>query len=542
MPTFYQRPPLLLAVIGLLLYFGLSYAAPLFTKPPSEEEVKLSVPAISKQEAEETAVAFIEKRFGLSEERTTHTLFQSATSRSGYLQQADLGKEYRKKYASRFPIDFYEVEIRDGAFTYYVGINFTNREVFSFSAHKSAAAKTGTLPSRANDSASAAAETLRDMGFDPADFTVRSGISGEGSPELAYVSRTERIGEAALELRLQTANGQVTAFRPLFPPPDSFISWQTAQDERSGLMTRISMLASLAMAFAALVIVIRNRRQINFARGLVLSLVFLAVYVLNNYNMLPAFRSMHGSGPSEPGAVLYLWITNVYVTLMAVSTYFALLAGGKLTQNRGVRPWPVWRDLDFGEQAKRSMKDGYILGLFILGIQQALFLGASALFDVWAVNDPADSVYNMLHPEWFPLLAWSAAISEEAIYRLLGVSLMLRLTRSPFVSVLVPSVIWAMSHTQYPIYPVYTRLIEVTVLGIAFGYAFLRYGFLTVVFAHASMDSILMGLSLVYNGDARQAVVGFIYFLVPAAAGWLLYAIHRRIKRRPPSLPSTRYP
>ncbi|SDE04254.1 Membrane protease YdiL, CAAX protease family [Paenibacillus sp. UNCCL117] len=542
MTTFKHRPPLLLAIIGLLLYFGLSYAAPLFNKPVSEEEHKLASPAITKREAADTAEAFIRSRFGLSGGQTADTLLQSATARSGYLQQAGLDEQYRQTYAARFPIDYYEVEIRDGASTYYVGINYTNRSVLSFSSHKSPAAKTDVLPAQDMAPEAAAERTLREMGFDPAAFTVRSGVSAEGAAELVYVSKTERIGEAVLELRLRTAGGQVTAFRPTFPPPDSFIRWREAQDERSGLMTRISMLASLAMAFSALVIVLRNRRQIDFARGALLSLVFLAVYVLNNYNMLPAFRTMHGSGPSEPGAIVYLWINNVYVTLMAICTYFALLAGGRLMQSHGVRPWPLWRDEDFGSQAKQSMKDGYIIGLFILGIQQLLFLGASALFDVWAVNDPTDSIHNMLHPEWFPLLAWSAAISEEAIYRLLGVSLMLRLTRSPFISVLVPSIIWAMSHTQYPIYPVYTRLIEVTVIGIIFGYAFLRYGFLTAVFAHAAMDSILMGLSLLYDGNNMQAVAGVAYFLVPAAAGWLLYAAHGKFRRRPPALAPPPFP
>ncbi len=188
------------------------------------------------------------------------------------------------------------------------------------------------------------------------------------------------------------------------------------------------------------------------------------------------------------------------------------------------------------------MSSGYVIALFILGIQQALFFAATELFDVWAVNDPTDSVYNMLHPEWFPLLAWSAAISEEAVYRVLGVSLMLKLTRRPFVAVLVPSVIWAMSHTQYPVYPVYTRLVEVSVIGIVFGYAYLRYGFLTALFAHAAMDSILMGFSLMYSGDDRQAAVGLAYFFAPAVVGWLLHRLHGRFRPRSPSNPPLRHP
>lgn len=539
MPTIDSRPPLRLAVIGLLLYLGLSYLAPLFQDHSLRNEEMQAGPAVTKSEAAALAVAFADARFGLSPNRTADTLFQSNTVRSGYIRKEGLEKEYQKRYEDRFPIDYYEVEIRDGQATYYIGINFTSRKVISFSAFQAPTDRTGARPAAETDAALIAEKTVRDMGFDPAAFTL-SGAADKPSPgEFVFVSKTERIGEAALELHVQTANGQAVSFRPAFPPPDSFTLWQQQQDERSGLMTRISLLASLVMALAALILVIRQRKQIDFKRGALLSIVFLAIYVLHNYNMLPAYRTTHGSGPSEPDAMVYLWISNIYVAAMAISSYFAFVAGRQLTLARGESPWPLWRDTDFGRQVKQAMSGGYVIALFVLGLQQALLFAAAELFDVWAVNDPTDSVYNMLHPEWFPLLAWSAAISEEAVYRLLGVSLMLKLTRRPFVSVLVPSIIWAMSHTQYPIYPVYTRLVEVSVLGIVFGYVFLRYGFLTALFAHATMNSILMGFSLMYAGGGLAAV-GLAYFFLPAVVGWLLYGLHGAFKPRTPSNPPDR--
>ncbi|WP_281889331.1 CPBP family intramembrane glutamic endopeptidase [Paenibacillus sp. YYML68] len=531
------RPPLLLAVLGIILYIGLAYLSPLLEPEDRAPENAVQTPAISKQEAAVLASDFIRQRFELSDTAKVETLFQSHTVRSGYLQHAGLEEEYEKKYGEQFPIDYFEVEITDDALSrnYYVGVNYTTKHIFSYSAWKDAAAKSGALPAASEASPAAAGEkALRDMGYDPAAFTLQD--SGRPSEDygLVYVSRSIVVGEAPLELHLGYENGRITSFRPAFPPPDSFLTWQEAQDERSGRMTQISLLGSLLLSLTALILVIRHRRHITFSRGLMLTLVFLGIYVMNNFNMLPSFRTMHNTGPSEPNALLYLWIMNIYVTLMALSTYFALLAGRKLCLDTEVEPLPAWRDEQFGGQVYLAMKDGYIIGLFILGVQQALFFAGSYSFDIWAVSDPGSSVYNMRIPELFPLLAWSAAISEEAVYRLLGVTLLLKLTRSPFVAVLLPSILWAMSHTQYPIYPVYTRLIEVSVIGVIFGYVFLRYGFLTAVFAHATMDSILMGLSLVYSGDEREAAAGIVYFFVPAAAGWIIYKIHSRLKRRPP--------
>jgi hypothetical protein len=141
-------------------------------------------------------------------------------------------------------------------------------------------------------------------------------------------------------------------------------------------------------------------------------------------------------------------------------------------------------------------------------------------------------------PAVFPLLAWSAAISEEAVYRLFGIAFFLKLVRNRFAAVLLPSIVWALSHTQYPIYPVYTRLVEVTIIGLIFGFAFLKYGFMTVLFAHATMDSILMGLSLIDMGDLLHSLTGTFYLIVPALIGWFLGWLHGKRKRREQIVPS----
>ncbi len=119
----------------------------------------------------------------------------------------------------------------------------------------------------------------------------------------------------------------------------------------------------------------------------------------------------------------------------------------------------------------------------------------------------------------------------------MGIALMLKLTRSRFLAVLLPSVIWAMSHTQYPIYPVYTRLVEVTVIGLIFGYVFLKYGLLTALFTHASMNSILMGLSIMFVGEPEQVAIGAAYLAAPLAIGRVLSLLHAGFNRRPPSFP-----
>lgn len=538
MPNPKKEPSLfLLAIIGLALYLGVTMITPFLQGAAPLENEGPDLPVLSEMEVRETAEKFALKQWSLSSSRQVHVMYQSYTGRSGYVQKEKLYDTYVQRYGDRYPLDYYQVEIDDlnSGDAYYIDVNYTSGRIIGWQRYGSrAAAATGA--GSADEAARLAEKTLRDMDYAPEAFD-RTDASDPAKGAYVYRSRTERIGEAPLELVVQVAGGQVDAFHPRFAVPQSFLAWQQAQDDRAALMTRFSMGASLALAVAAVVVMIRYRREISFAKGAVLALIFLAVYLINNFNMLPALRTSHGEGPSEGYAIFYLWFMNIFVTLLAVSAYLALSAGRKLWLNHGVTAWPSWRSPGFGKHVRTAMVRGYLLCLFVLGVQQTLFLIAGEAFDVWAVNDPGDSVYNMRLPEVFPLMAWAAAISEEAIYRLLGIALFLRLTRSRVLAVLLPSVIWAMSHTQYPIYPVYTRLIEVTILGLIFGYAFLRYGFVTALFAHAAMDSVLMGLSLMYMGEPRQVLVGALYLLVPALVGWLLAWVHGRIKPRLPSPP-----
>src|SRR5690606_18822517 len=158
--------------------------------------------------------------------------------------------------------------------------------------------------------------------------------------------------------------------------------------------------------------------------------------------------------------------------------------------------WARWKEAGYGKHVVAAMGRGHLGCLFILGVQSFMFFIGEHYFGVWATNDPLFSNYNLLYPLLFPLLAWGGALPEEAVYRLFGIILLKKLFRSTAVAVLLTSMIWAIGHTSYPIFPAYTRFVEVTVLGLIFGWVFLKYGFITAVFAHAAVDSILMGFSL----------------------------------------------
>lgn len=202
----------------------------------------------------------------------------------------------------------------------------------------------------------------------------------------------------------------------------------------------------------------------------------------------------------------------------------------------------------------RSVGLGYLFCFIIIGLQSVIFTMGIAWFDVWFGIDPTMSSHNLLWPSTYPLLAWSAAISEEAVFRLFAIILFIyairpfwrwvaRLTRKPgflhplfylIPSILITSVIWALAHTNYSVYPVYTRLVEVAILGVVFSIILIKYGLLAAIFAHATVDLLLMGLEIMTIGGEYMAV-GLFYLLMPLLIGLLLQVFVPPHKPKPPA-------
>jgi hypothetical protein len=152
------------------------------------------------------------------------------------------------------------------------------------------------------------------------------------------------------------------------------------------------------------------------------------------------------------------------------------------------------------------------------------------MFHVWSTIDPASSPFNFLWVWFYPFLAWCAALEEEAVYRMFGIAIFVKIVRKPMVAAFISSLIWAFGHTQYPIYPVYTRVIELVVIGLVLSVVFLKYGLITAIFAHAVMDAVLMGLSVLSFGGLN-AMAGIAHIAMPAIVAYIIVLLHRNFRR-----------
>lgn len=167
---------------------------------------------------------------------------------------------------------------------------------------------------------------------------------------------------------------------------------------------------------------------------------------------------------------------------------------------------------------------GYALGFLILGYLTVFYVIARQYFGAWLpAEGPQSEIFNNSLPFLAPLtVSLVAATTEELTYRLFGISLVKRYLRSTALALLIPAVIWAFAHSNYPVFPVYVRGIELTIGGIIFGLGFLHLGLLACIVAHFVIDAILIGMPLLTSGNTAYLVSGVIVMgiaLLPAALG-----------------------
>ncbi len=514
-------------IIGLIVYIAAGLL-PSMLSPEAQEAGEQA--AISKKLAADKARQFVQEHYGRNTAQwETAVSYRAQVDMIGYVQKLKVTSEYIKQLEPRYPLDTWFVEVREPASerVYYVDIDLRTGNPVGWTV-KPAVEQHGR---EGRSAGRLVAEHLAARGIPASELRQVDAANGR----IEYESAAPLIGDAKARFSAVVSDGRIVELTSGFSVPEVFLAEKNKHDQLGAKLSMYHLFATGALSLLALIWLFIRRRDNDWKRGSVLTLVFLAIYWTMNANMLPAFRlSAFEYGQTEgSAAAVYAVFMSVIAGVLGLGLYFSCVSGEKMWREQAL--WPSSRDAGFGERIADAMKKGYWICFMLLGVQALLFLAAERGFAFWTTVDPMNSPYNMAIPALFPLMAWVAAIEEEAVYRLFAIAALTKLLRFRPLAVLLSSVIWALGHVQYPIYPVYTRLIEVTVLGILFAVLFLRYGFLVVVFAHAAMDSILMGLSVLTIEGAGNIAAGLLYVVFPALVGLALSAYYRR--RNAPPVP-----
>ncbi len=309
--------------------------------------------------------------------------------------------------------------------------------------------------------------------------------------------------------------------------PESFA--REYRNERSygtvlSLFSYIFMVILIILSFGVFVVMYKkNCVKMKFAVWI--AAVVGVLVVADMVNSVPLLFSKYPTTITKNVFFATLFFTTVigaivYMVIIAMSGVSGDALSRQVLLKKNSCITDFFRKANSREFAYSSIR-GYALGFFFLGYVTLFYLVGRNFFDIWI---PAGAAYsdmlNTFMPFLFPLtIGVLAAVSEEFLFRFFAIPLTKKYTRSMFVAIFVPAVIWALGHSSYVVFPVYVRAVELTIAGVIFGYMFVKYDILTVLIAHYVIDATLVGMPLLLSSNpyyfwSGMIVVGLM--LIPA--------------------------
>ncbi|WP_239618734.1 CPBP family intramembrane glutamic endopeptidase [Cohnella mopanensis] len=522
---------------------------------------------MTRSQAESKALEWATAKFGVqpSQVEKTKVTHLTDTHTSGYLSKYNLYDTYQKQWSVSNPTDTYAIELilRGGSGDLMLFLNMEKGDLVAWrhvadQPVKSKASSSGEV--KVDQQAAKALQYAEFWGAKPGDWTLDEGSSKNGV--IAFVSKQSSIGEANLWLKVRVPES-FNALHSSFPEwkdgavtygvnlPVDFVHYIKDQEDWSAKLSLLGfLLPQLVLFILAIVYTGTHGGYSSYRRGIFLSVVFFVLYAGLTYNMIPGLRAGTWDTDMGVGDNVNIIISLVTYGAMALLTYFSAVGGDGLWKSMGRNLWPRWKEAGYGDAVLRSMREGYFLAFILLGSQSIILLILEKTLGSFAASDASQSMYNMSIPLLLPLLAWCAGISEELQSRLFGIGVIRKwfvglarkiLGREPSrktlfwlttVAIIPPGLIWALGHVGYAIFPVYTRIIELVLMSFLFGWFMLRFGIMTVIFAHVTLDAILMGMQMMFDGLPWDFAGGVFSLIMPGLVGIVIWALHRAIRPR----------
>jgi hypothetical protein len=179
---------------------------------------------------------------------------------------------------------------------------------------------------------------------------------------------------------------------------------------------------------------------------------------------------------------------------------------------------------------------GYAIALITLGLQAFIFYCGQIYIGVsrdWVKLTQFSSAYVPLLSAF--VLSLRSSFNEEIIFRLFGISLLRRYLRTSILAIILTSIAWGLGHTGYAVFPIWFRIIEVSLIGIFYGFIFLRYGIIPVIVGHFLFDAFLGSAAYILGKSQPQLYFGSIGMLcIPFIVAILAYCLNKQEKERDP--------
>jgi hypothetical protein len=344
-----------------------------------------------------------------------------------------------------------------------------------------------------------------------------------------FVWRKPGFKESEFRIKVEVAGNQVSTCRYWLSPTDTWTREYKGIRQWNDLLGNIASL--LLFLFIATTIgafiygVSKHNIRWRFA---LLSGAIVAVLVLleslNNFNYsLDEYDTSISYGQ-------FLMQTGLMYVLSSLGAFVAsvLIVGGAELVYRSTRPAHMAMEHLFTRpgMAQKDYTRKTIMGYLLVGVMMFWAISYYKIGQKFGYFCPLGVDDYKVLGNFCPaisgaLVGVSAAGLEEFTCRVVGLGLLQKLTRSFWVANIMQAMIWGFAHSNYPQEPCYARGVELTVVGLLFGYIVKTYGVLPCLIAHYLYDAFLT-VEPVFASHKPTLIIPSLLILLPfIGAVWL---------------------
>jgi membrane protease YdiL (CAAX protease family) len=381
------------------------------------------------------------------------------------------------------------------------------------------------------------AASLKDWDFLPEEVN-----SSQRPSRLDWSFTWEKHGfkakDAPYRLRVKLQGDRIGAAQEYLQVPEA---WQRSYAELRSSNNFYAIVATLPyiLVLGAAVwqaISLTRRGQARWKGAIQLGLVVAALLFLMQVNQWPLLRAGYDTKDSYASfvvlriviALLASAFTALTITLVlpAAEPLYRVSQPGRLRLSavltaRGLRTKEFFNAAFVG-LCLAAAHIGFVVAFYLVGRR----------FGVWAPQELnySDTV-NTAFP-WISGIAIGllASTNEEFTFRLFAIPYLQRLTKSRWIAVILPAFAWGFLHSNYPQEPGYIRGIEVGLIGIVAGIVMLRWGILSTLIWHYTVDAVLVGFLLIRSDNLYFKISGLVVgaaVVAPLAFAGISYLLRR---------------
>ncbi|HUP45913.1 MAG TPA: CPBP family glutamic-type intramembrane protease [Thermoanaerobaculia bacterium] len=383
---------------------------------------------------------------------------------------------------------------------------------------------------------------LRRAGIDAAslDLVARSErrLPARVQRIFTWESKTFRPGGAAYRYVATVDGGAVSSFARRLRVPEEWIRGYRELRSKNEAAGRVDLIFLLITMLAALAVFIGRLRRGDMQLRFLLTIgAVTAVLVAGvTVNSFPSALASYDTTTSYPAFLAQLLLITAIQSVGSAMLLIVICGAGEvLYRERLPRHLAIPRLWTVRALASKRVFQSLILGYTLVGLfiaYQVAFYVAAAELGAWA---PADIPYSDILNTAFPWIAvlfagFFPAFSEEFLSRAFSIPFFERVLRSRIFAIVLAGFIWGFGHATYPQQPFYIRGLEVGLAGVLLGFLMYRYGLLSLLIWHYTVDAVYTSLLLFRSGNAyyiATAATATLVFAFPLAASIVLYIRNR---------------